>query len=189
MSLNKVILTGRFVEDPVVKTVGEKETSLVETTLAVNRNYKNADGEREADFVLVQFWGGTADLVAEYCQKGRMIGVEGRLKIDRFESDRYFDEDDNPATIYRTYVVAEQVHLDVGGGRKETSEEAEEEEEPRAQDKNQQKRATGSRSAATSRTAGESRAARAASGSGGRTTQRAGRSAGSRRAASGGRPW
>ena len=77
--LNQVILVGRLVRTPELQlTETGKKRSLI--TLAVNRGYKNQDGEYETDFLDCTLWTGIAENTAEYCRSGDVIGVKGRLQ-------------------------------------------------------------------------------------------------------------
>ena len=77
--LNQVILVGRLVRTPELQlTETGKKRSLI--TLAVNRGYKNQDGEYETDFLDCTLWTGIAENTAEYCKSGDIIGVKGRLQ-------------------------------------------------------------------------------------------------------------
>ena len=80
MSLNKWCGIGRMVKDPNLRQT-QSGKSVVSFTIAVERDFKNKDGEREADFINIVAWGSSADFVARYFGKGDMIAVEGRLKI------------------------------------------------------------------------------------------------------------
>lgn len=83
--MNKVILMGRLTKDPEVKytQTGKVVTQL---TLAVDRPFKSADGNKEVDFVPVVVWGKAAELVGNSCQKGHRLLVDGRLQIRSFEA-------------------------------------------------------------------------------------------------------
>lgn len=102
--LNIITLTGRLTADPELRYTAS-ERAVANATLAVQRNYTNSDGERETDFIPLVFWSGLAELVAERCHKGSLIGISGRLEISRYESNKYMDEDGNPATINGFRVV------------------------------------------------------------------------------------
>jgi single-strand DNA-binding protein len=84
--LNQVILIGRLVKDIELKTLpsGKEVTSF---TLAVQRNFKNQQGEKETDFINCVAFGNTAKLLSQYCFKGQLICVSGRLQIRSWESD------------------------------------------------------------------------------------------------------
>ena len=83
---NKVILIGRLVNTPELnKTANDK--SVARATLAVNRRYKEQNGEREADFVNVIVWGKLAETLASYATKGSLISLDGELRTRRYEKD------------------------------------------------------------------------------------------------------
>ena len=84
--LNQAIMVGRLVADPEVKELesGKKVSNI---TIAIPRSYKNAEGEYETDFIDVSLWDGVAQNTAEYCKKGDIIGVKGRLQTDSYEKD------------------------------------------------------------------------------------------------------
>ena len=77
--LNNLILVGRMVDDPKVKTFddGIKVCNFV---LAVDRPFKNQEtGEYDTDFIKVTVWRGFIDAMVQYCKKGSTIGVKGRI--------------------------------------------------------------------------------------------------------------
>ena len=78
--LNKIFIMGRLTRDPELRTTNSG-TSVASFSLAVNRNYKGADGEKETDFIDCVAWRSTAEFAAKYFAKGRMAVVEGRLQI------------------------------------------------------------------------------------------------------------
>ncbi|MDY4511772.1 single-stranded DNA-binding protein [Streptococcus pluranimalium] len=83
---NKTILIGRLVATPeMVKTPNDK--SVARVTLAVNRRFKSKDGEREADFINVVFWGRLAETLASYGTKGSLISLDGELRTRSYEKD------------------------------------------------------------------------------------------------------
>lgn len=83
--MNKVVLLGRLTKDPDVKYT---QTGKVVTqfTLAVDRPFKDADGNKETDFIPVAVWGKAAELVGNSCQKGHRLLVDGRLQIRSYEA-------------------------------------------------------------------------------------------------------
>lgn len=84
--LNHVVLVGRLTKDPVVsKTEANKHYSHV--TLAVPRSFKNMNGEYDTDFVDCILWDSIAKSTAEYCHKGDIVGVKGRIQSDTIEKD------------------------------------------------------------------------------------------------------
>ena len=100
--LNQVILVGRLVYDPELKTLddGRKVTTI---TLAIQRPYKNAEtGEYDTDFIRCSLWSGIAENTVNYCKKGSVIGVKARL------AQRFLEYKDNK-TISFPEVVAEKI--------------------------------------------------------------------------------
>lgn len=100
--INNVVLVGRLTAAPDLRKT-PSNVSALQGTLAVNRNFKNQNGEREADFINFQAWRGTADIIAEYCGKGSLIGITGRIQVRSYEKDGQ--------RRYVTEVVAENVTL------------------------------------------------------------------------------
>ncbi|MGT2683497.1 single-stranded DNA-binding protein [Streptococcus porci] len=81
---NKVIMIGRLTSNPeMIKTATDKAVSRV--TIAVNRRYKSNNGDREADFVQVVFWGRLAETLASYASKGSLISLDGELRTRKYE--------------------------------------------------------------------------------------------------------
>jgi single-strand binding protein len=78
--LSKIFLMGRLVRDPELRHTGSG-TAVASFTLAVDRDYKTQNGEKETDFIDIVAWRSTAEFVSKYFAKGRMAVVEGRLQI------------------------------------------------------------------------------------------------------------
>ena len=78
--LNKIILMGRLTRDPELRRT-QSGTAVTSFSLAVDRDYKAQDGERETDFIDIVAWRSTAEFVSKYFTKGRMAVVEGRLQV------------------------------------------------------------------------------------------------------------
>ena len=78
--LNKIFIMGRLTRDPELRRTqgGNAVTSFA---LAVDRDFKSADGTKETDFIDVVAWRNTAEFAAKYFTKGRMAVVEGRLQM------------------------------------------------------------------------------------------------------------
>jgi single-strand DNA-binding protein len=83
--VNRVILIGRLVRDPELRTLPSGQ-AITRFTLAVDRGFANGQGEREADFIDIVAWRTLAEQVAEHMRRGRLVGVEGRLQIRRYET-------------------------------------------------------------------------------------------------------
>ena len=76
--MNTTILTGRLVKNPeIIEEKGAKKSII---TLGVSRSFKNSDGVYETDFIPCTLFNFVADSTAEYCKKGDVIGVKGRLQ-------------------------------------------------------------------------------------------------------------
>lgn len=73
--LNQVVLVGHLTIDPEIK---ERKECVI--TLAVPRNFKNIDGEYETDFIPCRLYGNIAENTVEYCKKGDLIGIKGRVQ-------------------------------------------------------------------------------------------------------------
>ena len=84
--LNNVMLVGRLVQDPEVQE-SESGKKISQITLAVNRPYKNEDGVYETDFIDCVLWDGIAINTTEYCKKGDVVGVRGRLQTSNYETE------------------------------------------------------------------------------------------------------
>jgi single-strand DNA-binding protein len=85
-SFNKVMLMGNLTRDPELKYT-PKGTAIADIGLAVNRTYTADNGEKreEVTFIDVTLWGRVAEIVGEYCKKGRPLFVEGRLQLDTWD--------------------------------------------------------------------------------------------------------
>ena len=99
--LNQVVLVGRLTDDPHVEESenGKKYSAIV---LAVQRTYKNVDGVYEADFIRCRLWDAVADSTSEYCHKGDIVGIKGRIQVSSYD-------DENGKKKYMTEVIAEKV--------------------------------------------------------------------------------
>jgi len=86
-SFNKVILLGNLTRDPELKHVAGNQ-AVAELGLAVNRRFRTKDNEEreEVTFVDCEAWGRTAEVLKQYLTKGSPIFIEGRLKLDQWES-------------------------------------------------------------------------------------------------------
>ncbi|MDB5301013.1 MAG: single-strand binding protein [Phycisphaerales bacterium] len=90
-ALNKIMLIGNLTRDPQLKQL-PSNSSVVEFGLAMSRKYKTASGEdrEETCFVDCAAFGKQAEVIAQYCQKGKQLFVEGRLKYDSWEDKQGF---------------------------------------------------------------------------------------------------
>lgn len=92
-----------MVKDPNLRQT-QSGKSVVSFTIAVDRDFKNKDGERESDFINIIAWGSSADFVARYFGKGDMIAVEGRLKIRNWT-------DENGTNRKTAEIEADRLHF------------------------------------------------------------------------------
>ena len=98
--LNQVILVGRLVRDPEVNET-KNGNSVSKVTIAVPRSYKNVYGEYETDFIDCTLWKLMATNTKEYCKKGDIVGVKGRIETRKYEKDGEMK--------YTTEVIAERI--------------------------------------------------------------------------------
>jgi single-strand DNA-binding protein len=82
--LNQTVIVGRLVKDPELKET-ENGSKVTNITLAVPRSFKNSDGEYETDFISCVLWKGIAENTVEYCKKGDLLGVKGRVQTRNYE--------------------------------------------------------------------------------------------------------
>ncbi len=81
---NRVILIGRLTRDPEMRFTANG-VGVASFTLAIDRNFRNAQGEKEADFINIIAWRQLAELCSNYLSKGKLAAVEGRLQIRSYE--------------------------------------------------------------------------------------------------------
>lgn len=82
--LNQICIAGRLVRDPELRHTNNGN-AVASITLAVDRDRKNENGEKETDFIDVVAWRGTAEFMEKYFTKGRVAVVQGRLQIRNWE--------------------------------------------------------------------------------------------------------
>ena len=83
--MNNVVIVGRLTKDPELKYL-TSGTAVATFTLAIDRDYKNKDGSVTTDFIPVEIMGKPAEFVANYITKGRLVGVQGSIRVDRYET-------------------------------------------------------------------------------------------------------
>ena len=111
--LNRITMTGRLTADPELHKT-QSDIAVVSFSVANQRNFKNADGERETDFFDVVAWRSTAEFVNNYFRKGSLITVDGRL-----QTSRYTDKSGNKRVA--TEIVADNVFFGDSKGNDETA--------------------------------------------------------------------
>ena len=124
--MNQFFGVGRLVAQPEVKESenGKKYTNF---TIAVQRSYKNADGVYETDFLDVVSFGPMAETTCEYCQKGDMVGVKGRVETNTYETSSYENEDGEKRKS--TQIIADRITFLSSSKNKETESEIESEDD------------------------------------------------------------
>lgn len=95
-----MFLVGRLTRDPEIQKLDGRNNTHV--TIAVKRPFKNSDGVYETDFINCTIWNVIAERVCEFCQKGDLISVKGRI-----QNNNYIDKNENK--VYTYEIVAEQV--------------------------------------------------------------------------------
>lgn len=101
--INRVVLVGRFTKDPGELRRSSNGNAVVSFTIAVDNRFAKQE-ERSADFINCVVWNKTAEFVGQYCKKGALIGVEGRLQ------SRSYDDKDGKK-VFVTEVVCDSVQL------------------------------------------------------------------------------
>lgn len=101
--INNVTLVGRLTRDPELRYT-TSNVAVATFNLAVNRNFKGANGEREADFINCMIWRKQAELFAEWCKKGNLVGITGRIQTRSYDNQQ-------GQRVYVTEVVAETFQL------------------------------------------------------------------------------
>ncbi|ASN71653.1 single-stranded DNA-binding protein [Staphylococcus epidermidis] len=101
--INRVVLVGRLTKDPEFRTT-QSGIDVATFTLAVNRNFTNAQGEREADFINIIVFRKQAHNVNDYLSKGKLAGVDGRIQSRSYENQE-------GRRIFVTEVVADSVQF------------------------------------------------------------------------------
>ena len=101
--INNVVLVGRMTRDAELRYTPQNQ-AVATFTLAVNRNFKNQRGEREADFINVVIWRQQAENLANWAKKGALIGITGRIQTRNYENQQ-------GQRVYVTEVVADNFQL------------------------------------------------------------------------------
>lgn len=101
--MNNVSLVGRLAKDIDLRYTSNGK-AVANSTLAVNRPFKNQNGEHEADFILFQIWGKAAENLANYMKKGSQIGITGRIQTRNYENNQ-------GQRVYVTEVVADSIQF------------------------------------------------------------------------------
>ncbi len=101
--MNKVFLIGRLTRDPELRYTGSN-TAVATFSIAVNRNFSNQNGEREADFINIVVWRKQAENVKNYLSQGSQVAIDGRIQTRSYD-------DQQGQKRYVTEVVADNVEF------------------------------------------------------------------------------
>lgn len=101
--INKVVLVGRIVREPELRYTPQN-TAVATFTLAVNRRFKNAQGEREADFINCVIWRQPAENLANWAKKGTLVGITGSIQVRNYENKE-------GQRVYVTEVLADNFQM------------------------------------------------------------------------------
>lgn len=101
--INRTVLVGRLTKDPEVKYTGSN-IPYARFTIAVNRTFAGANGEREADFISCIVWRRQAENMVRFVKKGSLIGVEGRIQTGSYD-------DKDGKRVYTTDIVCDSVQF------------------------------------------------------------------------------
>lgn len=101
--INNVTIAGRLARDPELKYTPQGKP-VTTVTIAVQRSFKNSNGEYDADFIQAVIWGNSAETVANRTGKGKMFGVTGRIQTRNYEGQ-------DGKRVYVTEIVAEKTHI------------------------------------------------------------------------------
>ena len=100
--INNVVLVGRVVKELDLKYI-QSGKAVARFNLAVNRDFKDANGDQQADFPSCQVWGKTAEVMADNLRKGSLISITGRIQTGSYDKDGQ--------RVYTTDVVVEKFHF------------------------------------------------------------------------------
>ena len=120
MALNNVVIMGRLTKDIELRKAGDHK--VANFTVAVDRNFVDEDGERQADFIRCVAWNGTAEFIEKYFRKGSLIALTGWIQTGSYE-------DEDGKTVFTTDIVVNTVSFTCERADRDDDEEDEEEEE------------------------------------------------------------
>lgn len=86
--MNNVTLVGRLTQDVEMRYVPGTGTPVANFTLAVDRDFTDKDGNRQADFIDIQVWNKQAETCEKYLAKGHMVGITGSIRIDSYTDNQ-----------------------------------------------------------------------------------------------------
>ena len=103
IKINRIVLIGRLTANPELRYTANN-TAVTSFTLAVDRNFKNENGNKEADFINIVAWNKKAELIHQYLKKGDRLGISGRLQVRKYQNERGENR-------YVTEIIADEVEF------------------------------------------------------------------------------
>ena len=103
IKINKIVLTGRLTANPECRYTANN-AAVTTFSIAVDRNFKNENGNKDADFINIVAWNKKAELIHHYLKKGDRVGISGRLQVRKYQNERGENR-------YVTEVVADEVEF------------------------------------------------------------------------------
>ncbi|CZR99312.1 Single-stranded DNA-binding protein ssb [Clostridioides difficile] len=85
--MNNVVLVGRLTKDPELRYIPGYGTPVATFSLAIDRDYVKKDGTKETDFIPIEVMGGSAEFCANYLTKGRLVSLQGRIRVEKYEEN------------------------------------------------------------------------------------------------------
>ncbi|AIK36329.1 MULTISPECIES: single-stranded DNA-binding protein [Bacillus] len=99
--MNRVVLIGRLTKDPELYYT-KQGIAYARICVAVNRGFRNSLGEQQADYIYCVVWRKSAENVSDYCQKGSLVGITGRIHTSNYDNEQ-------GKRVYKTEVVIERI--------------------------------------------------------------------------------
>lgn len=108
--LNNVVIVGRLTKDPEVVTTdnGNKRSFII---VAVPRPFKNSEGKYDSDFIKCILWNIVAEHTCEYCKKGDIVGIKGRIQSNTYEKDNSIKYDSEVVVERITFLSDNKNHV------------------------------------------------------------------------------
>lgn len=116
-SLNKVILMGNLTKDPELKYL-QSGTTVAKAGIAMNRSYTDSDGNKQdnVDFIDIEAFGKTADIMSDYLKKGDPVIIEGRIRQQRWQTDNGQNRSKHDVVVERFTFVPKRENGDGDAG-------------------------------------------------------------------------
>ena len=138
MAINNAVIMGRITKDLELRKAGDHK--VANFTVAVDRNFVDEDGERQADFIRCVAWNGTAEFIKKYFSKGSLIALTGWIQTGSYE-------DEDGKTVFTTDLVVNTVSFTgERSDRDDDEDEEEEEERPRKRSSSKSSKSKSSKS-------------------------------------------